>query len=74
MILESHFRPPLPLRGNSLLISGKEARRTPKGKAKPSSHRLPAYVGPHKGVCFEPTKTPCRKKRGVPLGKGGQMD
>ena len=24
-------------------------------------------------VWYRPTKTPCRKKRGVPPGKGGQM-
>jgi hypothetical protein len=25
------------------------------------------------GVWYEPLRTPCRKQRGVPLGKGGQM-
>ena len=25
------------------------------------------------GVRYEATKTPCRNRRGVPLGKGGQM-
>ena len=33
----------------------------------------PPWQGGPQGVWYELMKTPCRKKRGVPLGKGGQM-
>ncbi len=31
------------------------------------------WQGGLQGVSYKPRKTPCRKRRGVPLGKGGQM-